>query len=231
MYLLLDIGNTRTKAMLAAQAGQLVPFDVEKDTLDSTAIKAVYYAAVAGQDKVQALKKQLTLSEQPWRQIESEAYRFGISNCYSQPHLLGVDRWLAMLGANWLYSKTDCLVIDAGTAVTIDWLAADGQHQGGWILPGLKLQQQSVVQKTAKVFNADTHQARLAQGNDTVSCLQNGCLATVLGAIAQAWQLQPMTKLVLTGGDAGILQSYLKAYPLQVQADLLFCGLSRFIES
>lgn len=231
MYLLLDIGNTRTKAMLADRAGQLQPLDLDKDELDSTAIKVVYYAAVAGQDKVQALKKQFTLSEQPWRQIESEAYRFGISNCYSQPHLLGVDRWLAMLGANWLYADTDCLVIDAGTAVTIDWLGTDGQHQGGWILPGLKLQQQSVVQKTAKVFNADTHQARLAPGNDTVSCLQNGCLVAVLGAIAQAWQFKPMTKMVLTGGDASLLQGYLKAYPLHVQPHLLFYGLSRFIES
>lgn len=231
MYLLLDIGNTRTKAMLAAQAGQFIPFDVEKDELDSAVVQAVYYAAVAGQDKVQALKKQFTLAEQPWRQIESEAYRFGIRNCYSQPHLLGVDRWLAMLGSNWLYPNTDCVVIDAGTAVTIDWLGADGQHQGGWILPGLKLQQQSVVQKTAKVFNADTHQARLAHGNDTVSCLQNGCLASVLGAIAQGWQLKPMSKMVLTGGDAGLLQGYLKAYPLDVQPHLLFNGLSRFIES
>lgn len=231
MYLLLDIGNTRTKAMLADRAGQLRPFDLEKDQLDTASVKAIYYAAVASQDKVQALKKQLTLSEQPWRQIESEAYRFGINNCYSQPHLLGVDRWLAMLGANWLYSGTDCMVIDAGTAVTIDWLAADGQHHGGWILPGLKLQQQSVVQKTAKVFNADTHQARLIYGSDTVSCLQNGCFAAVLGAIGQAWQLQPMTKMVLTGGDAGLLQGYLKRHPLVMQPHLLFYGLSRFIES
>lgn len=231
MYLLLDIGNTRTKAMLADTAGRLLPFDMEKDQLNSAAIKAIYYAAVAGQDKVQALKKQLTLAEQPWRQIESETYRLGLRNCYSQPHLLGVDRWLAMLGANWLHAQTACLVIDAGTAVTIDWLGADGQHEGGWILPGLKLQQQSVVQKTAKVFNADTHQARLVAGSDTVSCLQNGCLAAVLGAIAQAWQLNPVAKVVLTGGDAGILQRYLKTYPLDVQPHLLFYGLSRFIES
>ncbi|MCC5825595.1 type III pantothenate kinase [Alkalimonas sp.] len=231
MYLLLDIGNTRSKAMLASCAGSMQRLDLQSNTTDLSAVQAVYYAAVAGQDKVQALKKQLQLQDKPWRQIESDAYSFGVRNCYSQPHLLGVDRWLGMLGANWLQPSTDVLVVDAGTAVTLDWLGADGEHQGGWILPGLKLQQQSVVQKTAKVFNADTHQARLQLGDDTVSCLQNGCLAAVLGAIQQAWELQPMQQLLLTGGDTQFLAPYLKQYPLRLEPDLLFYGLSRFIDS
>ncbi|MEE2002887.1 type III pantothenate kinase [Alkalimonas sp. MEB108] len=231
MYLLLDIGNTRSKAMLASSAGSMQRLDLQSSTVDVSAVQAVYYAAVAGQDKVQLLKKQLQLHNAPWRQIESDAYSFGVRNCYSQPHLLGVDRWLGVLGANWLQPDTDVLVVDAGTAVTLDWLSAGGEHQGGWILPGLKLQQQSVVQKTAKVFNADTHQARLQLGDDTVSCLQNGCLAAVLGSIQQAWQLQPMQQLVLTGGDAPFLAPYLKQYPLRLEPDLLFYGLSRFIDS
>ncbi|MEE2026017.1 type III pantothenate kinase [Alkalimonas mucilaginosa] len=231
MYLLLDIGNTRSKAMLASCAGTMQRLDLQNNKVDVSKVQAVYYAAVAGQDKVQALKKQLQLQHKPWRQIESEAQIFGVQNCYNQPHLLGVDRWLGMLGANWLLPGNDVLVVDAGTAVTVDWLSASGQHLGGWILPGLKLQQQSVVQKTAKVFNADTHQARLALGDDTVSCLQNGCLVAVLGAIAQAWQLQPMQQLLLTGGDAQLLASYLKQYPLRLEPDLLFYGLGRFIDS
>lgn len=231
MYLLLDIGNSRSKGMLASRTGQMTPVELSAASFDRTAIEAVYYAAVAGQDKVQALKKQLQLHDKPWRQIESEAARFGVQSCYSQPHLLGVDRWLAMLGSHWLMPKQDLLVVDAGTAVTLDWLSADAVHQGGWILPGLKLQQQSVVQKTAKVFNADTHQARLQPGGDTVACLQNGCLAAVVGAISQAWQLQPMQQVLLTGGDARLLLPYLKNYPVQLEPNLLFYGLSRFIDS
>ena len=54
--------------------------------------------------------------------------------------MLGVDRWLAILAAAFkLYPQKNVLIIDAGTATTVDLLAKSGVHQGGWILPGITI--------------------------------------------------------------------------------------------
>jgi len=230
VYLLLDIGNTREKAALMKNGKVTALPQLATDNLAKLSINAVYFANVAPQEKVDTIRQQLGLAKVPWRQICSEAKAFGVSNGYQQPQTLGVDRWLAMLGAQLLFPAQNVLIVDAGTAVTIDWLAQDGQHGGGWIIPGLKMQQQAVVTNTAKVFNSDIFNGCLAQGTDTVAGLQNGCLAAVLGAIMLAWQQAPCSKLILTGGDSKFLKSNLSDLPIVVEPLLIFHGLSRYID-
>ena len=231
MYLLLDIGNTRAKAALVKQGKVSALPQLAPDNLAKLAIKAVYFASVASQEKVLSVRQSLALDHLPWRQVHSEAQAFGLTNCYQQPQTLGVDRWLAMLGAQLLQPKRNLLVVDAGTAVTIDWLDVSGQHSGGWIVPGLKLQQQAVVKNTAKVFNAETFHGRLEAGVDTVTGLQNGCLASVLGAIRLAWQSAACDKLMLTGGDSKFLKPYLADLPVIIEPLLVFHGLVRYIDT
>jgi type III pantothenate kinase len=60
----------------------------------------------------------------------------GVKNGYEDYERLGLDRWLAMLGGFHLASGSACLVLDFGTAVTADFIAADGEHLGGFICPG-----------------------------------------------------------------------------------------------
>ena len=62
----------------------------------------------------------------------------GVRNGYEDYERLGLDRWLAMLGAFHL-AKGPCLVLDFGTAVTADFIALDGDHLGGFICPGMPL--------------------------------------------------------------------------------------------
>lgn len=231
MYLLLDIGNTRAKAALIKKGKVSALPQLAPDNLAKLPIKAVYFASVASQEKVQAVRQSLALEHLPWRQIHSESQTFGVSNSYQQPQTLGVDRWLALLGGHLLQPERSLLIVDAGTAVTIDWLAANGQHGGGWIMPGLKLQQQAVVKNTAKVFNADIFHGRLEPGIDTVTGLQNGCLAAVLGAIRLAWQTSPCDKLILTGGDSKFLKPYLADLPVVTEPLLVFHGLARYIDT
>lgn len=230
MYLLLDIGNTREKAALS-KSGKVSPLpQLAPDNLAKLPIKAVYFASVASQEKLTAIKQRLGLEHLPWRQVYSEAKAYGVSNCYNQPLALGVDRWLAMLGTQLLYPSQNSMIVDAGTAVTIDWLAQDGQHGGGWIIPGLRMQQQAVVKNTAKVFNSEMFNGRLEPGADTVAGLQNGCLSAILGAIRLAWQQTPCNMLVLTGGDAKFLKSYLSDLPIAIEPLLIFHGLTRYID-
>lgn len=230
MYLLLDIGNTREKAALVKNGKVSALPQLAPDNLATLPIKAVYFASVASQEKVAVIKQLLGLDHLPWRQVYSDAHAYGVINSYLQPQTLGVDRWLAMLGAQTLQPRQNLLIVDAGTAVTVDWLDQEGQHGGGWIIPGLKMQQQAVVKNTAKVFNSEMFNGRLEPGTDTVTGLQNGCLAAVLGAIRLAWQQTPCDKLLLTGGDSKFLKPYLTDFPLVVEPLLIFHGLARYID-
>ncbi|WP_213995050.1 type III pantothenate kinase [Arsukibacterium sp.] len=230
MYLLLDIGNTREKAALF-NAGNISALpQLTADSLKALPIVAVYFACVANDGRLNALKVKLELDNIPWRQVGSEAQAFGVINCYVEPHLLGVDRWLALLAAKQLFNGQAVMVVDAGTALTIDWLDETGMHQGGWIIPGLRLQQQSVVQQTAKVFNKELLDARVIPGRETISCLQNGCLAAVVGAIQQGWRLNKAKRLILTGGDALYLKPQLADLTVTIEPLLIFQGLARYID-
>lgn len=230
MYLLLDIGNTREKAALFSAGNISALPQLTAERLKTLPLIAVYFACVANDARLNALKLTLDLDNIPWRQVDSEAQAFGVTNCYLEPHLLGVDRWLALLGSQQLFSAQSVMVVDAGTALTVDWLDECGVHQGGWIMPGLRLQQQSVVQQTAKVFNKELLEARLIPGRETISCLQNGCLAAITGAIRQGWLLHKAERLVLTGGDALYLKPQLTDLPVTTDPLLIFHGLARYID-
>ncbi len=79
----------------------------------------------------------------------SESHWRGLKNGYVRPETLGVDRWLAMIAA-WSWQQGAWLVIDAGTAITVDWIDETGQHLGGHIIPGTKLGMLSLRNNTAK---------------------------------------------------------------------------------
>lgn len=201
MELLLDIGNSRSKARLH-DVGTLTEIQLENITAEQwSSINAVYCASVAADDRVLAIRQQIP-SAIPFIQIRSEAQAFGVTNSYQQPHLLGVDRWLALVAAAELYPNTELLIADAGTALTIDWLNSTGTHQGGWILAGQKLQQEAVLSKTAKVFSAELETEQLSPATDTATALYQGAIAALVGAIRQAWAIKPTQLIILTGGDA-----------------------------
>ncbi|HNP64753.1 MAG TPA: type III pantothenate kinase, partial [Woeseiaceae bacterium] len=80
----------------------------------------------------------------------SERRGWGITNSYRQPRLLGVDRWVAMIGA-YAEVKSACLVVDAGTAVTLDALDREGNHLGGQIIPGVETMLDSLSNKTSDI--------------------------------------------------------------------------------
>jgi type III pantothenate kinase len=151
---------------------------------------------------------------------------------YEHPETMGVDRWLALLAARSRASG-GLLVVSAGTAVTIDAVAADGQHLGGYIVPGLYMMQHGLWQGTADVrvseaINRDL--ASLAPGRTTRQAVQRGLVrmlvAFVDGAVegfTNVWGAVP--RLFICGGDASILSAHLKS-PHVVAVDLVLDGLA-----
>lgn len=173
----------------------------------------------------------LELGETLWPGIEtvipqSSSQAFGVSNAYDHPEKLGVDRWLAMIGAHRHYAGALC-VADCGTAITFDVLHADGRHQGGLIAPGLALMKKALVSNAADLsFTAQSHQMQLA--TETNAAIANGVFLAAVGLIEQAMQaFSPEYQLILTGGDAEIVAEAL-SISSAIDKELVLKGLAVF---
>jgi type III pantothenate kinase len=156
----------------------------------------------------------------------------GVRNGYEEFERLGLDRWLAMLGGYKLASGA-CLVLDFGTAATADFIAADGEHLGGFICPGMPLMRSQLRTHTRKIRydDAAAEQAleRLSPGRTTVEAVERGCTLMLRGFVltqlelAQNYWGNDFT-VFLTGGDADLVSD---AVPqARLIPDLVFVGLA-----
>lgn len=141
----------------------------------------------------------------------STAQCAGVRNGYTDPERLGVDRWLALLAAR-AQSSAPLLVVDAGSAVTVDLLDSEGQHLGGYIGPGLQLMARALGRDTQGVQVALADSLLIpAPGRDTRSAVNGALAAMVTGLVEQARRelvartgIRP-TEVVVTGGDAKLV--------------------------
>ena len=244
MNLLLDLGNTRLKWAVAsdtsdaaaaiAQRG-VVNYDAEAlavwaSLLQSLSISHVQYSSVIAPEQELAVFSVLEqLAVTPARfQISS---RVGsLINAYATPDTLGVDRWAAAIGA-WGLVGQSCLVVNAGTATTIDLVESSqpdtAVYRGGLILPGLALMLQSLHQRAARLPQADgRYCAAPAVADNTHDAITSGAIEASCGAIERmGLRLPAGAPWVLTGGNAHILQSVLGSR-VHVVEDLVLEGLA-----
>jgi type III pantothenate kinase len=158
----------------------------------------------------------------------SEARACGVVNGYSEPRCLGVDRWLALLAA-FRANGGPVMVVDAGTAVTVDVVDAQGQHLGGLILPGLHLMFDALMQSTG-ITPLEGLPGPTLLGSDTSTCISAGVWQAVAGMIERVrrrlWEERRLHPLpILTGSDAEILAVELADRP-RVDGNLVLQGLS-----
>jgi type III pantothenate kinase len=157
--------------------------------------------------------------------VVSTAAACGIRNAYAEPERMGADRWVAMIAARALTDRS-CYVVDCGTAVTIDALAADGQHLGGVILPGMRLMRAALYRETRQI-SLETGEPRLF-GQSTRDCVWGGAAYAVASAIDGITERMiashgPGLRL-LTGGGAGAALPLLRG-EYRLEPDLIFKGL------
>lgn len=244
MRLLIDIGNTRVKYVVENHNA-----DKTKSMLSSVKylsvaelneaffsehffhIDEVIVASVNSDEKLAFIKKWADLHHKFFIQVNSEAERFGITSSYSQPTTLGIDRWLAMIGAATLYPNENVLIIDAGTAITIDLLNDAGKHEGGWIMPGLQTMFNSIMNSTTKVHATPLNIQHLDFGANSSECVNYGMWAMAIGAIktaiAQSKQKLKLDHIILLGGDGERLAEILDENNHYIP-ELIFHGLRRF---
>ena len=239
MLIAIDAGNTRIKWALHDGQAWRRHGHVETHAQDlaqalSQALQAmperprVAACNVAGSRVADAVETALARAGFPapsW--LVSSPECCGVRNHYQEPARLGADRWAALIGARGLVDS-DCLLVSAGTATTIDRLSASGDFLGGVILPGFDLMRRALAGNTA--------QLPLVSGNidvtptNTADAIASGCLFAQVGAIERLYSAiadRPEACCLLTGGGASLLAENL-SIPLRRVEHLIPEGLRRF---
>jgi len=216
MRLLIDLGNSRLKWQLRGGAeviGQGVG-ELDIDALISELgdsapqISGISISTVASEDSCRGLEQAFSsrLSVPP-RFYWAEAGRGGLINAYEDFHRMGADRWHGMYGA-WQESKGGFAVVDAGTAITVDYVAADGRHIGGYILPGLKMMLRSLQVDAARIGFDSRDACKVLPGRDTGECVNHGLAWLFQGLIERIHsdvRELGLSRIIATGGDASRL--------------------------
>lgn len=218
MILLFDVGNTSCKwrlmfgDLLVCFGRDLVIGDVDFPVLIQRHISRMNFvgrlrivvSSVASDEQNIALYQYLQSTLGVYAEFVVVLRDFvGVRAAYAELANLGVDRWLAMIAA-YNEFKSSCLVIDAGTAITVDVLGDDGRHLGGMIAPGLNLAGGALYSNTAKVkfdgvnFNPDS-----SLGESTVECVNLGVSMMIDGFVNGAlsrWCAEASV-VIWSGGD------------------------------
>ncbi|MBF8758352.1 pantothenate kinase [Pseudomonas guariconensis] len=243
MILELDCGNSfiKWRVIHASDAtivgGGIVDSDqallAEVSALSSVRLSGGRMVSVRSEEETEALCAQLAQHFGVQVRVAHPAREMaGVRNGYDDYQRLGMDRWLAALGAFHL-AKGACLVIDLGTAAKADFVAADGQHLGGYICPGMPLMRSQLRTHTRRIryddASAERALASLAPGRSTVEAVERGCVLMLQGFVrtqieqAQAIWGESFT-VFLTGGDAPLVRDAIPR--VRVVPDLVFVGLA-----
>ncbi len=234
MKLLIDAGNTRIKWALADGSGAgegvwlrsgILPVGeaggLPQEFAGAEDIRQVWASNVAGEDVTQCIRG---IRAGQHHFIVARQEQCGVRNGYAIPSRLGSDRWAALI-ASWHLVRGACLVVNSGTATTVDALSAAGEFIGGLILPGMDLMQHSLRDATARLQATQGKYAPFPL--NTADALYSGALQASCGAIERQHALlgNNNAPIVLSGGSAAALRGHLNA-PLHIVDNLVLRGLS-----
>lgn len=231
----LDIGNTRLKWRWTADVVRRGALTRSAEIVAGLPLefapKRIRVCSVAGApfDRTLAVELSARYGIEPEFAHVTEAVA-GVRCGYDDPRQLGVDRWLAVIGA-WQRAHGAAVVVDVGSACTVDLLGPEGVHRGGYIVPGISMMAAALYGHTALVkVRSDDVGGSAAPGRTTADAVArgsqrmladfiDGCVARLRG------ECENRVSLMLTGGDARSLVGLL-ATAAEVVDDLVFEGLA-----
>lgn len=233
MILVLDAGNTRIKWGLWAErfvAHGSVSTEQAAQLFDVLRAQERPQRAIGSNVAGAQVRERIETALRPWnltlRWVESNAQQYGVRNHYRTPSQLGSDRWSALVGAH-ARGLGNALVVNCGTAVTVDALTAQGEFLGGLILPGVELMGRALAQGTAGL--------PLESGvfepfpRNTANAIHSGALQAVCGAIERMRRTlceagAGNVQVLLSGGSAHLLAPLLSPAPT-LAPDIVLEGL------
>jgi type III pantothenate kinase len=246
MNLLLDIGNSRIKWALQdgdgwPQTGAFVHKGKAFKDVARPAWKAldpparVIVSNVAGREYERTV---VTWLKRRWKVVpeflQAKPSVCGVTNAYESPGRLGADRWANLIAAR-AYYRAPVVIIDCGTAITIDAMNNQGCHLGGLIVPGMDLMSAALVGSAAGIELKDLDSGNVSLlGSSTESAVAGGILYATVALVDRVCQdlkfeLGKETKVVITGGDAVRIMPLL-SQRVRHDPDLVLKGLAVFAE-
>ena len=236
MNLVIDIGNSQTKAgwfsagILAESRNVLLSSPGDVDALFGIYPVEMAIASSVGQSDAK-LFKGTALPCQPLFLDHTTPQPLKIR--YNTPETLGRDRIAAATGAWSIYPGRNILVVDMGTAITIDFVTAAGEYLGGNISPGLQTRFRSLHDYTARLPIVQKNNVFPMLGKDTqsaiISGVQQGIIHEINGYITEFENRFPDCAFALTGGDASFFVPMLKR-AIFARPDLVLIGLNHILE-
>ena len=231
--LAIDAGNTRVKWGVHDGAGWLsqgaAPTAESAGLRDTFApAERIVIANVAGERVRESLTAALSGAGAEPYWVVSKAEQCGVRSSYAEPSRLGPDRWAALIAARHVHEGA-CVVVNAGTTMTVDALSADSIFLGGFIVPGYALMRGALAGNTAHL--ALREGAFSFFPDNTGDAIASGALNALAGAVdrmcrylAETGESEPF--IVLSGGDAALLEARLNGRT-QVVDNLVLEGLVR----
>jgi len=231
--LLLDFGNSAIKGQWWLKNKLQSSFSCRLDGRWQNQLKSVlpnidstlssiecYFASVADADTEAQLINCLKAATgiEHYVRLTTQKKSAGVVNGYTDPSKLGVDRWLALLGGIDFSDSVDKLIIDAGSAITLDLLSQDGRHLGGAILPGFNT---SIIRFKQVMNQVDFDHPDIDQtdnpGFSTEACIHINSASSMaltdtsmVDQLIARWfkRLSPGAVMLVTGGDAQQINRY-----------------------
>ncbi len=237
MHLAIDIGNTAVKAGIfdgdeLLWTGMLqgpLPEAIEQLPYNQELRRVIFCSVKTDEEE---LKAALGQRFEVWVLDHELPLPFEVR--YETPQTLGRDRLAAVAGAMALMPQTDCLVIDAGTCITMDVLSREGVFLGGNISPGVRMRLAAMHAFTARLpsIEPDWTPWQPLLGNSTRRAMQQGAvwgaLLEVQGAIDAFRKRWPTMQVLITGGDAAFFVENLKT-KIFAHPNLVLIGLNKIL--
>ncbi|MDT0556275.1 type III pantothenate kinase [Patiriisocius hiemis] len=238
MNLIIDVGNTRVKVAVF-KANKLEYKDISaKETFTNALvaireqypnIKKCIVSSVGNLNK-----KDLLFLKESYSVLElNHKTKIPFTNKYATPKTLGVDRIALVASAAVQFPKVNCLLIDAGSCITYDFLSSKNEYYGGAIAPGIGLRYKSLEAFTANLPLLDKETPDGVIGDSTNNAIHSGVINGVIfeieGFIRSYREKYDDLTVILTGGDAHFLRDSLKN-DIFANSNFLLEGLHYILE-
>lgn len=220
MLLAIDIGNTRIKCAVFKEDTLLNSFVSDTSSLQKEIKKILSLYPEISDFMVSSVGN---LSENDFNQVAktikihfvSHQSKFPFTNNYKTPQTLGIDRMVLASGAALKFPTQNKLVIDAGTAITYDFIDDANNYCGGAISAGISLRYKALNNHTAKLPLLDKQDEDFFIGQTTPESIHsgvvNGVVFEIEGFINELRNQYDNFIIILTGGDSDFLAKRLKS--------------------
>jgi type III pantothenate kinase len=237
MNLIIDIGNTRTKIAIVNKTiiiQKMIVSDITVSLLQKLNKIFLIEGIILSTVKPEVDKNVIDLINN-WDKLFillSYETNLPIQNDYKTPKTLGQDRIASVIGATHFFPNKHCLVIDAGTCITYDFINKNKTYIGGSISPGLSMRYRAMHEFTASLPLLNKQRLNTFVGYNTVTSMQTGVdyglSFEIQGFIQKYFTNFGQIKVIMTGGDAEYLASMVK-YEIFVNPDLVLIGLNKIL--